>query len=277
MTAPRFPPELERIIFETAAWNDPPTMQSLVLVAHRVCIWIEPLLYRVVRIADKKSLSRIQNLIQKKPALAKKHITHLAVTTQSGPEFPRRREIIHPILTACPHISNLFLPFYMIYPALLDDLQVLTHLTRLSVDLPDLLSFWDGTTVPPTTGQLAVFQLLTHLNLFGGVGRELLRMINNTTFPALTHIAHRNTFIEDVPRGILQTYPTLQLLVCYYSPDSEGPALELETRLNDPRFCAVECGLYKQDWEQGAWGEEDLWSRAAKRVAERAGPGRSVE
>ncbi|KAJ7058913.1 hypothetical protein C8F01DRAFT_284042 [Mycena amicta] len=274
MTAPRFPPELERIIFETAAWNDVRTMQSLVLVAHRVCIWIEPLLYRVVRITDEKSLSCIQNLIQKKPALAKKPIKHLVVTVESC------REIIQPILTACPHIPDLFLPSYKIYPELLDDLQVLTHLTRLSVDLRALL--WHDGSIPmvlPTSEQLVAFERLTHLHICGGLSQRIRSLINTTTFPALTHVAHEDKYIEDVPRGILQTYPTLQLLVCYYSPDSEDPewALELETRLNDPRFCAVECRSYEQDWEQAAWGEEDLWSRAAKRVAERAGPGQSVE
>ncbi|KAJ7863290.1 hypothetical protein B0H14DRAFT_3444159 [Mycena olivaceomarginata] len=42
------PVELEREIFETAALSDPRSILTLILVAHRVKVWIEPLLYRVV-------------------------------------------------------------------------------------------------------------------------------------------------------------------------------------------------------------------------------------
>ncbi|KAJ7058908.1 hypothetical protein C8F01DRAFT_1371059 [Mycena amicta] len=274
MTAPRFPPELERIIFETAAWNDMRTMQSLVLVAHRVCIWIEPLLYRVVRIADEKSLSRIQNLIQKKPALAKKHITHLMVLASAG------RETIQPILTACPNLSDLFLGSSKIYPEMLDDLQLLTHLQRLSVDLQTLFRRGQPASmlVLPPPDRLAPLQLLTHLHLSGGLPDELLRMINSTTFPALTHIAHPSFYIERVPTSILRTCGQLQLLVCYYLPNSAKKALDLEVRISDPRFCVVEYQLHRREWEPAVWGEwepavwgeEDLWSLAEKRIAARA-------
>ncbi|KAJ7058903.1 hypothetical protein C8F01DRAFT_1371056 [Mycena amicta] len=270
MTAPRFPPELERNIFETAAWNDPPTMQSLLLVAHRVCIWIEPLLYRVVRIADEKSLSRIQNLIQKKPALAKKHITHLAVLGSPEP----RPETIQPILTACPNISYLDLWAYnRNYPELLDDLQVLTRLKRLSVHLLTLFCRGQPTAslVLPPPDRLAPLRLLTHLHFFGSMPEELLRMINSTTFPALTHVAyHLDFYTERVPTSILWMCGQLQLLVCHYLPNGSKRALNLEVLISDPRFCVVECLSCRQDWEQDAWGEEDLWSRAEKRIAARA-------
>ncbi|KAJ7879703.1 hypothetical protein B0H13DRAFT_1571256, partial [Mycena leptocephala] len=45
---PLLPPELERIIFELAAFVNPASMPSLLLVAPRVKIWIEPLLYETL-------------------------------------------------------------------------------------------------------------------------------------------------------------------------------------------------------------------------------------
>ncbi|KAJ7779897.1 hypothetical protein B0H16DRAFT_727994 [Mycena metata] len=47
-TAPHLPPDLERTIFELAALSSPGTMTTLILVALRVKIWIELLLYRIV-------------------------------------------------------------------------------------------------------------------------------------------------------------------------------------------------------------------------------------
>jgi hypothetical protein len=38
-TLVNFPPELERVIFELAAWHYPDTMTTLILVAKKVCIW----------------------------------------------------------------------------------------------------------------------------------------------------------------------------------------------------------------------------------------------
>ncbi|KAJ7171281.1 hypothetical protein C8R46DRAFT_183749 [Mycena filopes] len=42
------PPELERAIFELAAWHHPETRFTLILVAKKVCIWIEPEIYHVL-------------------------------------------------------------------------------------------------------------------------------------------------------------------------------------------------------------------------------------
>ncbi|KAJ7508961.1 hypothetical protein B0H11DRAFT_2184652, partial [Mycena galericulata] len=53
----RFPPELEREIFETAALRYPETIPSLLRVARHVLLWIEPLLYNVIDISIFESLS----------------------------------------------------------------------------------------------------------------------------------------------------------------------------------------------------------------------------
>ncbi|KAJ6543046.1 hypothetical protein B0H19DRAFT_1172653 [Mycena capillaripes] len=45
---PRLPPELEVLIFETAALSHPAAIPKLMLIAHRVKHWVEPLLYTVV-------------------------------------------------------------------------------------------------------------------------------------------------------------------------------------------------------------------------------------
>ncbi|KAJ7204221.1 hypothetical protein C8J57DRAFT_386077 [Mycena rebaudengoi] len=47
---PAFPEDLERCIFESAAFFHADCIPALLLVAHRVKIWIEPLFYKVVTI-----------------------------------------------------------------------------------------------------------------------------------------------------------------------------------------------------------------------------------
>ncbi|KAJ6550049.1 hypothetical protein B0H19DRAFT_1160293 [Mycena capillaripes] len=55
------PPELERLIFEIAALESPKSMPALILVARRVQIWIEPLLYGVLALTPGAKTQRIQN------------------------------------------------------------------------------------------------------------------------------------------------------------------------------------------------------------------------
>ncbi|KAJ7137502.1 hypothetical protein C8R43DRAFT_1132103 [Mycena crocata] len=45
---PLLPPELEQKILEISALSDSAVIPQLILVAHRVRIWIEPLLYRII-------------------------------------------------------------------------------------------------------------------------------------------------------------------------------------------------------------------------------------
>ncbi|KAK7062466.1 hypothetical protein R3P38DRAFT_3167467 [Favolaschia claudopus] len=49
---PVFPVELEREIFEHTALMFPHSIPSLLRVARHVYIWIEPLLYRVIRVGE---------------------------------------------------------------------------------------------------------------------------------------------------------------------------------------------------------------------------------
>ncbi|KAJ7095067.1 hypothetical protein C8R44DRAFT_813875 [Mycena epipterygia] len=46
--APRLPPELERLVFESAALSHATDIPNLILVAWRIKNWVEPLLYRAV-------------------------------------------------------------------------------------------------------------------------------------------------------------------------------------------------------------------------------------
>ncbi|KAJ7065685.1 hypothetical protein C8F01DRAFT_1249260 [Mycena amicta] len=64
----RLPPDLEREIFEYTAELYPAAIPSLLCVAHRVLVWIEPIAYRTIDIDSSKHLSAFLAATKSKPA-----------------------------------------------------------------------------------------------------------------------------------------------------------------------------------------------------------------
>ncbi|KAJ7213780.1 hypothetical protein C8J57DRAFT_288477 [Mycena rebaudengoi] len=127
---PAFPPELEREIFEMAAIDIPQSMPQLVRVARRVCVWIEPLLYRTLIVTAPWS-DALRLAIEIHPAKSAKYLRDfLAWGYYSDKEWPLR------ILSLCSGIRNLTL-FYA-NSAMVTALEVM-ELRRLSVVLLDLI------------------------------------------------------------------------------------------------------------------------------------------
>ncbi|KAJ7060149.1 hypothetical protein C8F01DRAFT_1144159 [Mycena amicta] len=265
------PPELERIIFELAAWNDKDMMRSLLCVARRVCIWIEPLVHRVytISILDAATLSRLQTLVETKPTLAKKDVLFLGLSRYLA------HEEIQPIFSTCTNIIDLALWMPFTYPQLLVDMQPLTSLTYLSVDLLQLLGGEDDFTLSPA-GLLAPLNSVTHLDITSFRSPKLLDLLHSEALPALTHLglgprAYSVEFVTDV-LSLPGRKDTLRLIVLSLDEvnHEEGTASSAEGEINDPRFCVVWCKHFLDDWKIGAWGGRDFWALAEERVAERA-------
>ncbi|KAJ7060026.1 hypothetical protein C8F01DRAFT_1294376 [Mycena amicta] len=282
---PVFPPELERIIFELAAWDDKDMMKSLLCVARRVRIWIQPLVHRVyiVSISDSTSLSRLQTLVGERPTRAKKDVLCLGVPSTIG-NFSRA--VIQPILSACTNIIDLGLWTADVYPKLLRDMQQLISLTRLSIDLLGLFGGENHFTLPPQ-GLLAPLSRVTHLDIITptsdpSVSPKLLDVLRSPAFPALTHVAFTDfpEFIDDV-LSIPERKATLRLVViCLEVTDDvheDEDDARWEEKIKDPRFCVVRYEDFLKDWEIGAWGGRDFWARAEERVAERRATLKSVD
>ncbi|KAJ6546090.1 hypothetical protein DFH09DRAFT_1367520 [Mycena vulgaris] len=68
MSAPRLPMELERYIFELVAHFHPEMTPSLLRVAHRVHLWIEPLLYTVLALTTPARTEALLEAVAAKPA-----------------------------------------------------------------------------------------------------------------------------------------------------------------------------------------------------------------
>ncbi|KAJ7045070.1 hypothetical protein C8F04DRAFT_522885 [Mycena alexandri] len=179
---PVLPAELERVIFEFAAWQDPETVFTLVLVAKRVCIWIEPELYHIM-LSRKQRLFR---MMQSKPSeFLRQHVHHLTISANV-----EHADVVH-ILSTCTSVHNLAIWNNTVtLPELIPLIYKLTNLQRLSINLFALFSrrsdsfHLDQFRIPPS--EELPFTSLTHLSLFGLVPEQLWpvsRMLPATNAP----------------------------------------------------------------------------------------------
>ncbi|KAF7336119.1 hypothetical protein MVEN_02159000 [Mycena venus] len=249
------PTELERGIFELAAWQSPETITTLILVARRVCIWIEPQLYRVVLSRDTERLQQMMR--SKPPEFLRNHVHHLAICSS----IPRNDITL--ILSTCTHVHDLAVWTGDTYPELLADIRKLTNLQHLSIDLFELFGGDDQFQLP-CVDELP-FAHLTHLDIFTGEPEdpppEKLWPVFGM-LPCLTHLSFTDFYIREMVQMALDTCPVLQLLVILWT-DMEEEDISSETAdISDPRFCIIGCPLFESDWEEGARGGLDFWCRA---------------
>ncbi|KAJ7096692.1 hypothetical protein B0H15DRAFT_826062 [Mycena belliarum] len=254
----RLPIELERLIFELTARVYPDTITTLILVARRICVWIEPFLYQVVLSSGYgERVTRI--MASKPPEFLRQHVQqHLALSCSMS------RRYVSYILSTCTNIQNLALWTGDTYPALLDDMRHLTNLRRLSVSLFKLFG-GNAMKLLPSKEDLP-FSHLTHLDVFGEVIEPVWPVFG--MLPCLTHLSISDQYIPQLLQRALDEVPTLRLLVVVWTTDPPIWDVE-ETVITDPRFCTIFCH-FDSDWEIGALGGLDFWCRAEDFIARRA-------
>ncbi|KAJ7472369.1 hypothetical protein B0H11DRAFT_2038757 [Mycena galericulata] len=128
-----FPVELEREIFETAATLHRQSIPSLLRVARRVLIWIEPLLYKVIDF-DSPMVHAAHRAMRIKPAsFFQDSVRHLMLSKSSL----WSQEEIHAFL--CPRLVSLGLPnCSFVQPTLLPVLQEMVEVRKCCVQLSSL-------------------------------------------------------------------------------------------------------------------------------------------
>ncbi|KAF7375406.1 hypothetical protein MSAN_00428200 [Mycena sanguinolenta] len=251
-TLVNLPPELERVIFELAAWQEPGIIKSLILVAKRVRVWIEPELYRVVLCYGHDGGQRLLQMMESKPSeFLQKHVHHLALSASV------ERSDVTRILSTCTKVHDLALWTGKTDTELLSDLRNLTNLRHLSVNLFELFG-GDRNFQLPRLDELP-FAHLTHLDVFSAMPMTLWPFFS--MLPRLTHLSLSDTYIPRLIQTALDTCTVLQLLVVVWN-ESPGDAVPFTSTISDPRFCVVWCEAYEEDWEEGAHGGSDFWHRA---------------
>ncbi|KAJ7239152.1 hypothetical protein C8J57DRAFT_1373088 [Mycena rebaudengoi] len=243
LEAPLFPLELERHIFELAAFSHCGMIPTLLRVARRVLVWIEPLLYRVVRVkvspvgttrhAGTTYVTR-QTFRSKPPSVFQKAIRHVVLDAVSGWPPQDLGEIIG-LAALIPSTHPWLLPA-------LGQIQArrlyifLEHLFRdLTIDL----------THP-------MFASVTHFDVFDNVGASDDPIHSQfSLLPSLTHLCLN----DDIPSHVLQTVL--------------ADSIARNPPVADRRFVVVIWEDYWADWERGARDGKDFWARADDFMAQK--------
>ncbi|KAJ7101921.1 hypothetical protein C8R44DRAFT_808888 [Mycena epipterygia] len=259
------PPELERYILELAAFIHPECMPVLVLVARRAKIWIEPLLYRVIRVDLRTHtvyrrfipLVTILGLIElKSPSFFHEHVRRLCLLGQ-----PQQSDDVMRLLSACSTTVNVQL--FGGGPELLPLLGTMP-LHRLSASLTIL---FPGPTGPDFSHSL--FTKITHLDLAESSHTwELWSGLAH--MPCLTHLSFFHEFVAvAVCYSALLHCKSLQVLAMLSGNPPSTLGLAYRPLTSDPRFVLVGIRTRELEWETGALGGEDHWARANDLVRKR--------
>ncbi|KAF7362785.1 hypothetical protein MVEN_00628200 [Mycena venus] len=252
---PVFPLELEREIFETAAFGDRELIPTLLRVCQRVHTWVEPLLYRVLLTSIDSEYPWL-SAIQSKPAsFLQKAVHHVYLRMDR-----RDTSTFKDILLKCSGVRNLVLDanFDPSMVQVVDNMR----LQRLGLYLP---FNWTNTPLPYRS-----LSSLTHLEIYSELSSEDPNWTNWLQFaslPALTHVCLSGEFPDDVlPRALVGCPSLIVGIVAFWDSHGavENEAAEFAESLNstDPRVVVMVIPKYKDDWESGARGGSDFWMRA---------------
>ncbi|KAJ6502806.1 hypothetical protein C8R47DRAFT_216370 [Mycena vitilis] len=260
---PRLPPELECYIFETMARMSPNSMRSLILVARRVKIWIEPILYEVLTLNAPRTAD-ILRLSSHEPApFFRERVNHVCFSSVPATDIAK-------ILSLCSATGNLAL-LNGIHDNVLPSILETLPLARISLELfsyrPRLI---DAHYHHP------LFAGITHLDVLDWPSRGWAAWSGLALLPRLTHLSFRAEAARvpaTVCGGVLLHCRLIEVLALVHStPDQPVVPLPpistahlLET---DPRFVVIVLPMIELvgDWRAGARGGRDHWALAEEIV-----------
>ncbi|KAJ7471063.1 hypothetical protein FB451DRAFT_1252913 [Mycena latifolia] len=278
---PRLPTDLEREILEIAAISQPSSIPTLILVAHRVKAWIEPLLYRVLSISD-AGVERFEGtnrprithgtclelIDSRTSSFFHDHVRHLSLTCVYGRLATLKENLF--ILSKCTGIVNLELSHVSAHPTLLPVMSTLP-LVRLVAALQLLF----GPSVNIDFGH-KLFSRLTHLDIWDSCPCPTWP-VGLGQLPRLTHLSLSWPVptTPDIFRGFLAHCPRLEILAVIfrttvtYSAEDYLPHYRFFEE--DPRSVVIIApeAYFQRDWELGADGGDDHWVIADRFVRKR--------
>ncbi|KAJ7059457.1 hypothetical protein C8F01DRAFT_1144724 [Mycena amicta] len=220
MDIPHFPRELEQEILEIAAETWSQEVPKLLLVAHRVHLWLEPFLYRAIYLHLPSNPRRTNTHAQdaflriassKHPSFLARGVRQVSVDF-SGYEFdnPELVSQFTDALQHCTGITHLAMTGCERQAHKVFSILDLVRLRRLSGFLSHLMP-----SPIPMDARQPIFRSLTHLavrdiDLFEKDPRCLPFLM---TLPALTHLALRGHIPDHIVKALLQRDACMHLQV----------------------------------------------------------------
>ncbi|KAJ7687691.1 hypothetical protein B0H17DRAFT_1069509 [Mycena rosella] len=252
---PLLPLELEKEIFEIAARLYPGMAPVLMRVAHRVLVWIEPIVYETLIFRGEDPPPSLQLALKSKPAdFFPNNVRNLLLDHSEGAHHNQGL-----LLASCSGVRNLLLmaarPFML--PHVMN-----MKLQRLHVDIQNLFDSLEINFTQP------FFANITHLDFWGYQGLETLSSPSGlSSLPELTHLK-LYVLIRSVVCSFLSNCKKLRILIAEAFITSLK-AVSLAAAIDDLRFLLMASGATTDDWIAGTRGERDPWARADIFVAKR--------
>ncbi|KAJ7443714.1 hypothetical protein FB451DRAFT_1295434 [Mycena latifolia] len=242
-----------------SALSRPVTIPKLLLVARRVKQWLEPLLFRVICLANRPAVlldgtprfegKILLQAIKNKPnGFLNTAVRHLCIAHH------RHEPETGTILAACRNTTNLCITYSLEpYTGYLEDLP-LRHLT-LSLDFPVSFSH-------------SMFRHITHLEVLDSLAVHDWKEI--TLIPHLTHFAFSDINVCHRVGPSLLECRLLECVVLHL--DRLGPTVDERVLReaefpDDVRFVTMSEVAFYADWQRGAYTGEDFWLIAEGLVA----------
>ncbi|KAJ7112710.1 hypothetical protein C8R44DRAFT_985098 [Mycena epipterygia] len=262
-TYPAFPPELEREIFEITALLHRGTIPILLQVARRVLVWIEPLLYRVVRVRDFRPYSDLAHALLRATTTKTPSFLHDAVRhvfLESNTLWSPEETII--ILKFCTGVVNLAITDCTDPAGILAQLAQM-QLQRLACCLPSLFA------ENAIDMRHPLFSSITHLDIFDTIEEGDTICPQIPAIPSLTHLGLHCEIPWATIATLLTECPRLELLVNrwpWYMQQAHAQAQNVP--FHDMRFVIQLYNQYINEWEADARGlRPNFWSLADDFVA----------
>ncbi|KAJ7620405.1 hypothetical protein FB45DRAFT_930245 [Roridomyces roridus] len=266
MLEPVLPPDLERLIFELAAYSRPRSMHKLMLVACRVKEWLEPIVYRVAIVT--KEIDGGYLLVRGYPQadvarLLSSPTTPLHQSVRNLCLMGSEREATAHILSACFRVQNI----WGMGPELKQLLEFGSRLRlkRLHCELARLFNV-----ALQTDFGHPLFAHITHLELFDRPRTmDSFPWAGLISLPHLTHLAFNGVQCITICPDLLRRCPSLRVLLLVVLVDERPLTAPPPDLLHDGRFVWMVCTEYIKDWHMGAFTGVDFWSRAEEFIEQR--------
>ncbi|KAJ7610114.1 hypothetical protein FB45DRAFT_1066314 [Roridomyces roridus] len=264
------PLEIEREIFEQAAYTDPLCVPKLMLVAWRVKIWVEPFLYRILMLEDTTwdTTAKCYPLVDD-PGLSRAstippHIFKNSVRNLWLNWLPH--DVAEYFISAATGVENLWVSIrFNPTGSLLHAIGSVSP-KRLHTYLHDLLALEDLLTLP-------ILSRLTHIEVLSASTdkhAEIWQVV--AQIRTLTHLAFHEDDSEflDLCPSLLGACTTLRVLLYITDPHDfeSGEDFPVLCDLReDLRFVQMRHEDDARDWRTGALTGVDFWSRADDFIA----------
>ncbi|KAJ7115140.1 hypothetical protein C8R43DRAFT_125409 [Mycena crocata] len=272
---PFLPSELERQIFRLAALRYPKKIPVLLRVCHRVRFWVEPLLYKVLRMDKYSVLSAVEAALHYRETpldFFRGVVEHIMFTMKLESEGWEMGAIPQ-LLRVNSSLISIAIGQYDSHSApklheILGDMRIrqMTLYLEWSAGLELNLRH-------------PMFQSITHLairqdNIF--VESEGWQQWSPlASLPELTHLCLPENVSRAIISDALAECPRLLVVVTAFWTDGqiwEAQEFARTIAVSDPRVVVMAVEDFHSDWETGARGGDDFWTRADDLVArKRAG------